>query len=548
MNWKEYIYSIMPSKATNDSVCSDVPVASQRTVSGTGNVVSVLVAMVSIIALLIIRRFAKYPGDKGLLAERIDYTKFPFGRSDSLDIDVVHTKSMSCRPSICSEMFTGHLKGGFPVEDRLSLVVYGEKGVGKTLLRQCVIDGEHRLLVELTSTDEFEALLWTHQSTLGWKDVWLVVFTKTASALADFASTRTAMQEMSNNNLTVKDHLETFNLLFYLAQSLSIGSARDSLLKFFAQHLFGQAVPATEEGTDELLVWIRTQLDVDRDPPPLSQLSEYEAERLLAFTAKFVDTVLKLTLTIVVDGLDEIGTDLLPEGGPRATIAAQLKTRLIDHLLMHFVEMAARKHLSIMYFLPKIVVSDFAKRRIVDSHQLDSLRPMELKWTTVHIWAAARERYDKWIVQLEAAHRQNREPIPAYPTFDAFLHLHNKNLCRRLAFVSHSPEEFFSFLNTLSKHVESRLPTPHEISDVICLSLCSTLDADGQCRPEGSPSFCRVHLSATDWTICLLKFMVYVTLTVLGLVVIERVVCYPRGVELGVIAVLQASYEAYRRM
>jgi hypothetical protein len=32
-----------------------------------------------------------------------------------------------------------------------------------------------------------------------------------------------------------------------------------------------------------------------------------------------------------------------------------------------------------------------------------------------------------------------------------------------------------------------------------------------------------------------LQFMVYVTLTVLGLVVIERVVCYPRGVELGVI-------------
>jgi hypothetical protein len=97
-------------------------------------------------------------------------------------------------------------------------------------------------------------------------------------------------------------------------------------------------------------------------------LSECEAERLLAFTAKFVDAVLKLTLTIVVDGLDEIGTDLLPEEGePRATITAQLKTRLIDHLLMHFVEMAARNHLSIMYFLPKIDVSDFAKRRIVDS-------------------------------------------------------------------------------------------------------------------------------------------------------------------------------------
>eukprot|EP01033_Poteriospumella_lacustris_P004981 gene4981-3565_t len=223
---------------------------------------------------------------------------------------------------------------------------------------------------------------------------------------------------MSNNNLTVKEHMETYNMLFYLAQSLRIGSARDSLLKFFAKHLLGQAVPATEEGTDELLVWIRTQLDVDRDPPPLSQLSEYEAERLLVFTAKFVDTVLKLTLTIVVDGLDEIGTGLLPEGEPRATIAAQLKARLIDHLLMHFVEMAARKHLSIMYFLPKIDVSDFVKRRIVDSHLLDSLRPMELKWTTVHIWAAARERYDKWIVQLEAAHRQNREPIPAYPTFD----------------------------------------------------------------------------------------------------------------------------------
>jgi hypothetical protein len=118
--------------------------------------------------------------------------------------------------------------------------------------------------VELTSTDELEALLWTHQSSLGWKDVWLVVFTKTASALEGFASTRTAMQEMSNNNLTGKEHMETYNMLFYLAQSLSIGSARDSFLKFFAQHLLGQVVPATEEGTDELLVWIRTQLAILR--------------------------------------------------------------------------------------------------------------------------------------------------------------------------------------------------------------------------------------------------------------------------------------------
>eukprot|EP01033_Poteriospumella_lacustris_P014532 gene14532-10386_t len=115
---------------------------------------------------------------------------------------------------------------------------------------------------------------------------------------------------MSNNNLTVKERMETYNMLFYLAQSLRIGSARDSFLKYFAQHLFGEVVPATEEGIDELLVWIRTQLDVDRDPPPLSQLSEYEAKRLLVFTAKFVDTVLKLTLTIVVDGLDEIDVNV----------------------------------------------------------------------------------------------------------------------------------------------------------------------------------------------------------------------------------------------
>lgn len=338
-------------------------------------------------------------------------------------------------------------------------------------------------------------------------------------------------------------------MLFYLAQVLSADFTRDSFLKQMAQHLISQAVPATVEGTDELLTWIRMQLDVDRDPPPLSQLSEYEAERLLVFTAKFIDTFLKLTLTIVVDGLDEIATVLPTEDGEvRATSSTQLKARLIDHLFMHFAEMAARKHLSIMYFLPKIDVSDLAKRQIVDSHQLDSLRPVELKWTTAQIWAAARERYDKWIVQLEAAHRQNQEPIPTYPTFDAFLHLHNKNLCRRLAFVSHSPDEFFSFLNALSKHVEPRLPTPNEISDVICLSLCSTFHGDGQCRPGSSPSFCQVRFSARDWTIRLLKLMIYATLAVLGVVVIERVVCYPRGVELGVIAIFQASYESYRRI
>lgn len=204
----------MPNKATDEisgSLCSDVPVASQSTITSKGNVVSVLVAIVSIIALLIIRRVSEHPPNKGLLVEHIDYVKFPFDRSDSLDIDVVHANSMSWKPSLCSEMFTGHLKGGFPVEDGLSLVVYGEKGVGKTLLRKCVIDRDSRLLVELTSKDELEGLLWTHPSILDWKDVWSVVFRKTASALADLATTRpTPMQQMSNNNLTVKEHLETY--------------------------------------------------------------------------------------------------------------------------------------------------------------------------------------------------------------------------------------------------------------------------------------------------------------------------------------------------
>lgn len=210
--------------------------------------------------------------------------------------------------------------------------------------------------------------------------------------------------------------------------------------------------------------------------------------------------------------------------------------------------MAARKQLSIMYFLPKIDVSDLAKRRIVNAHQLGALRPMELKWTTAQVWAAARERFDQWIAQLEVARRLNRDPIPKHPTFDMFLHLHNQNLCRRLAFVSHSPQEFFSFMKTLRKHVEPRLPTPDDISDAICQSLCSAIDGDGPCTRESSPSFCWTPLMARDWTMGLLKFVLYATLNILGLVVIERVVCYPRGVKLGVIAIFQATYEAFRRI
>lgn len=422
--------------------------------------------------------------------DKMDYSTYPFKR-DEVAIENYGINSESAWN--CSDMYTGHLRDNIPVEKGGSLVIYGEKGVGKSHLSRCSISpNDKRILVELTSKTEFESLLQTYDFQFKWTNICHIVLLKLAKVLADFAAENDAKPfAKSSSVLKATDHVEAYNMLFQMAELLNIDTAKRNFLKFFAELLYGIEVPASIETASDLLGFVTEKMNVPGNPPSVHSLTEHELKNLLIYVSLICKTHLKLTMTIMVDGIDEIGYLQPGRDGISSAKRKGLKRKLVENLLMHFFDMATSKQISIMYFLPKTDVDyEQVKSKVVDPGQLKKLQPFEVSWTHEQIWRCMQMRYDKWIAELHDNHkRRGHFLLPQYPSFREFLLLDNKEVRTYLEGIPRTPRDFLLFLGVLGNHIYPDLPTAKTIKESICKGKCTSLQKDRKCDAD-APSFC----------------------------------------------------------
>jgi hypothetical protein len=242
-------------------------------------------------------------------------------------------------------------------------------------------------------------------------------------------------------------------------------------------------------------------------PAALSSLSDQELKKLLSFCAKVSEAYLKKTLTIVVDGLDEISRfemksydhEHFPLLG--SIHREDFHQRLIELLLTEFANMAINKELSILYFLPSENI-DYHKlaTTTVGKRPWKKLKTYELKWSHDDILEFGRVRYNRWIQRRKKTRGGDNTII--YPSFEQFLSFGTMDT-RSQYYLSHlhTPREFLKFMSVLGKTLIMRKHSDEKVKHIVLAtrvlqikeSVCSIFCYDGKeksCR-EDTPGFCQ---------------------------------------------------------